>query len=242
MALMKENIDERTTWEQVFSTLPNSARTCRHQFGYYVTDRICDNQFNCKDCAIHINVKRLMESRLRDGWREKPREDEIFGLHLPADRLYHRGHTWIKEESDGSYTVGLDDFGRRLIGKTDCIDLPEIDTTVRVNEPIWNIRRENTHVSMLSPITGKVIATGNADTGWYVKIKPEANNGSTEHLLHGSEVRKWIQHEIGRLQVSLSDDQIGVSFADGGVLLDDLPEAFPRADWNRIYTELFLQK
>ncbi len=242
MALINQNTEERQTWEQVFTELSDSARTCRHQFGYYVNDRVCDNQFNCKDCAIHINVKRLMESRRRDGWREKPTEDEIFGLHLPADRLYHRGHTWIKEESDGAYTVGLDDFGRRLIGKPDSIDLPETGTEVQRNEPIWKITREDTDVSMLSPITGKVIETGNTNTEWYVKIKPADNNGLTEHLLHGSEVKKWIQHEIGRLQVSLSDDQIGVSFADGGVLLDDLPEAFPRADWNRIYRELFLQK
>jgi glycine cleavage system H protein len=241
MAQINQYMAEQNSWEQVFPTLSDSARTCRHEFGYYVNNRVCDNQFNCKDCAIHINVKRLMESRRRDGWREKPAGDEIFGLHLPADRLYHRGHSWIREESDGTYTVGLDDFGRRLIGKPESIDYPDIGSDVQMNEPMCIIKRENTDVSLLSPLSGKIIETGNAETDWYIKIKPETNTGVTEHLLRGTEVTKWILHDIERLQVSLSDDQLGVSFADGGVLLDDLPTAYPGADWNRIYKDLFLQ-
>ena len=48
----------------------------------------------------------------------------ILGAPLPQDRLYHRGHTWVRREEDGTYNIGLDDFIRRLIGNPDLIELP----------------------------------------------------------------------------------------------------------------------
>ena len=32
------------------------------------------------------------------------------GLDYPGDRLYHRGHTWVKLEEDGMVSIGLDAF------------------------------------------------------------------------------------------------------------------------------------
>jgi glycine cleavage system H lipoate-binding protein len=241
MLSIEQQSDEHGTWDRVFSSLPDSARTCRHEFGLYVNDRLCDNQFNCKDCVIHKNVKCLEVSRMRDGWRAKQCDDEVYGLSLPADRLYHRGHTWIRKEDDGTYTVGLDDFGSRLIGRPEKIDLPEVGSKVVLNEPALTIHTRNAPVNLLAPLSGTVAATGDAETGWFIKIKPERNGGITEHLLHGSEVKKWILNEIGRLQASLSDEQIGISLADGGVLVDELPTAYPTADWDRVYSEIFLQ-
>ena len=47
-----------------------------------------------------------------------------FGFELPLDRLYHRGHTWVRPETDGTLTVGLDDIARRLLGTPEKVELP----------------------------------------------------------------------------------------------------------------------
>ncbi len=241
MSPLNKHSEEKSTWLNIFTNLSPAARTCRHEFGYYVKDRTCENYFNCADCVINKNVERLEASRRKHGWQQKPPENEVYGVYVPADRLYHRGHTWIKEESDGTYSVGLDDFGARLIGKPDSIELPEVGANVNANEPAWKMIKQKTEVSLLSPITGKVVETGSPDKGWYLRINPEGNGETTNHLLKGAEIRRWMMKEIGRLQVSLSYGDLGESFADGGVLLDDLPVAYPEANWRRVYKDMFLQ-
>ena len=228
-------------WEDVFSKLPDEARMCRHHFSQYVRDRLCDNYFHCSDCAINTNVQRLEVSRMRDGWRKKTAEYMVYGISVPSDRLYHRGHTWVKNETDDIFMVGIDDFAARLIGKPDTVDLPDTGSEVTANEPALRMQKQNADIHILSPLTGTVIDTRNPDKGWYLKIKTGSNGESTKHLLQGVEVKRWMMKELERLQHALSDEELGTSFSDGGVLLDDLPVSHPDIDWNRVYKEIFLQ-
>lgn len=237
---IEQNTDH-STWQNLFLQLPASARTCRHEFGIYVHDRVCENFFNCADCVIHKNVERLEASRRAHGWREKPPVDEVYGISVPADRLYHRGHTWVKEEANGTYSVGIDDFGTRLIGKPEGVELPDIGTDLEVNEPAWRVKTRGIGVPILSPISGRVFAIGSNENGWYLKIRPSGNGNTTKHLLKGAEIKRWMMKEIERLQVSLSNESLGVSIADGGVLLEDLPASYPDADWGKVYRDMFLQ-
>jgi glycine cleavage system H lipoate-binding protein len=236
-----EQKDEQTSWKKHFTEMPVSDKYCRHVFGGYVKDRVCTNYFNCSECVIHKNVVRFEELRYINGWREKPQEEELFGLRVPATSLYHRGHTTITKEAGGTYTVGLDDFGTRLIGTTESVVLPEIGTRIVANEPAWRVTRNNIDVALPAPVTGIVVETGTPETGWYLRIKPEMNGDGTKHLLQGPEVKNWIMNEIDRLQVALAEDGFGVSFSDGGVLLTDLPAAYAGADWKKVYRMIFLQ-
>ncbi len=241
MKPQQNHVDEGNIWHNSFIKLSPSARTCRHEFGYYVRDRICENYFNCADCVIHKNVERLENSRRAHGWREKLPESEVFGLHVPTDRLYHRGHTWVKQETDGTFTVGLDDFGTRLIGKPDSIEFPKVGSEVTVNEPALRLKKRDSTIQILIPVTGKVIDTGDPGKGWYLKIKPTVNGKSTKHLLKGSEVRNWLMKEIERLQTALPNKELGISYSDGGELIEDISASQPDTDWSKIYREIFLQ-
>ena len=64
----------------------------------------------------------------------------VCGVPMPHDRSYHRGHTWARLEDDGTYTVGLDELGSRLIGKPEIIELPAPGTPVFVNGTGWFVR------------------------------------------------------------------------------------------------------
>ena len=46
------------------------------------------------------------------------------GVSFSNDLLYHRGHTWVRPENDGTLTVGLDEFAHHLIGHPDSVQLP----------------------------------------------------------------------------------------------------------------------
>jgi hypothetical protein len=159
---------------------------------------------------------------------------------MPADRLYHRGHTWARPEPDGTMSVGLDDLGRRLMGRVDRLELPPPGTRLYRNGPAWRAMRNGNAVRVLSPLDGEVESLGEAGDDWILRLAPPEGGFETRHLLGGREAAAWSLRELDRLQLALSAPG-APSLADGGTLVEDLPAAIPAADWDAIWGEMFLE-
>ena len=222
------------SWEVDFEDLPASTRHCRHEFTGEFKQRICNLGFDCRECSTHaklIAAARPLESE----------NNAVCGIEIPDDRLYHRGHTWVQPQSDGSWTIGLDEFGSRLIGSTESVELPAVGSRLQVNGLAWRFRKAGSEVRILSPVDGEVVETGGSSSAWYVRVKPASQEVDTRHLLRGAEVQAWMVKEMERLELALSPEGVGVALADGGTLLEDVPKACPEADWDAVWGDTFLQ-
>lgn len=221
-------------WQSDFHELGESDRRCRHELSGRVESRECHHSFDCGQCSGHAKFSAALAVPAGESGME------TFGLAFPSDRLYHRGHTWVRIESDGLLTIGLDDFGRRLLGKPDRVELPEPGTEITAYGPAWHAYRNGAGVRILSPAGGVVVETGGPDQDWYLKIRPRDGYQNLTHLLSGAEVSAWLRRELERLQVLVAPAGAGASLADGGVLMEDLPKAQPEANWDAIYGKMFL--
>jgi Glycine cleavage H-protein len=230
---IRNNQVETVRWLSDFHDLPARDRVCRHELTGEFPCRRCERGFDCRGCQTH--------AELAAGKLVEPAECEApLGLDYPADRLYHRGHTWVREEEDGTLTVGLDDFATRLAGPPDQVKLPAPGEKLQANGAGWKMRRNGVEVRILAPVDGEVVATGGPDAGFYLKLKPPGKP-DTRHLLRGAEIRPWLVREMERLQLMLSPASTGLSLADGGILVDDVPATTPEADWDAVWGELFLE-
>ena len=232
---------EKIRWETDFEDLPAAARKCRHEITGDVKHRLCDNEFDCCSCITH---PKLVEQRMRKSATAAgalTSDQKMLGLTMPLDRLYHRGHTWVRPESDGTVTVGLDDLGARLIGTPDAIELPAVGTKLQVNGTAWRMKKSNADLRVLSPVDGEVVETGGAEKGWVLRLKPAGFGFDTRHLLGGEEIKPWVLREMERLQLALAPDGVGMSLADGGLLVDDISKGYPEADWDAVMGEMFLE-
>ena len=90
-------------WRENFNELPEADRHCRHQLAGRVDSRTCDNAFDCRGCPNYANFAGLPASVPGSA-----------GVSFSNKLLYHRGHTWVRPEEDGSYTIGLDEFAQCL--------------------------------------------------------------------------------------------------------------------------------
>jgi glycine cleavage system H lipoate-binding protein len=180
----KSQKQDEILWEANFEDLPAAARICRHELTGEFQHRTCDNNFDCRRCATHAKLMAQPASAKTATRRQE--EPDIFGLNMPLDRFYHRGHTWAKPETDGTITVGLDDLGARLIGKPDEIALPAVGTQVKANGTGWHVKKQRNSLRVLSPVDGEVIATGGPEKGWYLRVKPNGTDGNMNHLLRGA--------------------------------------------------------
>lgn len=229
-------------WEMDFEDLPGAARVCRHELSGEVRHRTCDHEFDCRTCTVHPKFLALCRSSPGTfGQAPDPAGNDVFGFTMPADRMYHRGHTWVQPGEGGVYTIGLDDFAHRLVGTPESVELPAPGTRLETNGTGWILTKADAKLRVLSPIDGEVIAQGGPEKGWYLRVKGDGGEKSTRHLLRGGEIRPWIMREMERLQLSLSADSIGMALADGGQLVPDIYKLYPEVDWDGVWGEMLLK-
>src|SRR3990172_2757715 len=211
--LLGQKVD-KIRWHGDFAELPEIARHCRHELTGEVQYRLCPNEFDCRFCNKHPEYEAIRAQNTIAGTGEN--EPTILGFNMPSDRFYHRGHTWVKPGADGIYTIGLDDFGARLIGKPDALELPPPGVHLQVNGTAWLVKKQNSELRILSPIDGEVVETGAPEKGWYLKVKSSDNGKTTMHLLRDAEIKPWLLREMERLQLALTAGGSAPALADSG--------------------------
>ncbi len=221
-------------WASNFHDLPPQHRACRHALTGELEGRVCEQNFDCRECTMHASLLAKQSSA-----PACCQESEIFGMPVPLDRYYHRGHTWVQAAEDGSLLIGLDELARRVIGKPDSLTLPAPGTTLVANSPALSLSRNGSEVRILSPVDGAVTAVADPGEDWLLRVKP-AGNFSPRHLLSGLEVKAWYLRELERLQLSMGLPEGAPSLADGGVLVEDVASVCPKSQWDTACGDLFL--
>jgi glycine cleavage system H lipoate-binding protein len=224
-------------WDLEFHDLPETARVCRHVFSGEFDRRTCQNGFDCRSCVTHGQLLEKLAA-------EPPAVAlpvDTFGFNIPEDRLYHRGHAWVRKNEQGSFEIGLDDFASRLLGRPDGVALPKAGTHLHVNGNAWSIQKGDATVRILSPLDGIVESTADGSEGWYLKVKPLTPEIDTRHLLRRPEAAGWFAQEFERLQRVFADPKLGLTLPDGGAPVQDFTAAYPEKDWEAVYGEVFLE-
>lgn len=224
-------------WHSAFEDLPLSSRVCRHELTGEIRHRTCNHGFDCRTCVVHPSFA------AGAAFRNAPAAGEahVYGMTLPLTRMYHRGHAWVRKEGDETFVVGLDDFAQTLLGNPEGVDLPDVGTHLHANGTGWYVMKDGMRIRILSPIDGLVVARGGPESGWLLRVKPDAAEEVPRHLLRGTEIAPWIAREVERLQLALETDGAGMCLADGGELIPDLRGHYPQADWDSLLAAIFLE-
>jgi glycine cleavage system H protein len=163
--------------------------------------------------------------------------------------FYHPGHTWVRPLRDGTVRVGLDDFGRRLVGGVSKVVLPETGASVRQGEAAVQLRCGKKSAELLSPVDGEVTAVNERlvdegrplerdpyGKGWLYAARVPDRRFST--LPTGGEAGKWLERETERLFVFLHDE-LGMTAADGGELVSKPPRVLSEDQWANLVKAFF---
>jgi glycine cleavage system H lipoate-binding protein len=210
----------QVAWQSLFHDLPASDRACRHAMTGELAGRVCDQGFDCRQCAMHASLL-----------QRAPQTEQ--------GRLYHRGHTWVEQSQDGTLLIGLDDLAARLIGPAGHIDVPPAGARIEANTPAFTIRKKGAVLRLLAPVDGAVVASNPTGQGWLARLRP-VENCSNAHLLSGVEAQRWFQFEIDRPQLAASGACGLPALADGGVLVDDISSVLPGNLWESVCGEILL--
>lgn len=212
-------------WEEAFHDLPEARRHCRHEFDGTFDRRICNNGFDCAHCTGHREIA----------------ADTGNSATQDNTRLFHRGHTWVHLDHEGVATIGLDGFARSCFGKSDRMAIPPTGEDLVAGERCLALERGYLRARIPSPLSGSVVEQGMPGDNWLFRLRPTGEPGEIENLLQGREAEVWLLREKEWLQKTLHSAEGIPMLADGGDLIDDLVEAYPRADWEDIWAQVCLE-
>ncbi len=83
---------------------------------------------------------------------------------LPEDLKYTKDHEWVRDNGDGSVTVGITDHAQEALGDLVFVELPEIGTTLEAGseDGIAVVESVKAASDVYSPVSGEVIEVNEA--------------------------------------------------------------------------------
>lgn len=105
-------------------------------------------------------------------------------MKTPSDLKYTREHEWVKDNGDGTVTVGVTDFAQSELGDIVFVELEEVGSEYDQDEVFGTVEAVKTVSELYAPVSGKITEVNaeleddpelvNNDPygeGWMVKFK-----------------------------------------------------------------------
>lgn len=103
---------------------------------------------------------------------------------VPSDLKYTKSHEWVKDNGDGTVTVGITDHAQELLGDMVFVEVPEAGRELAAGEDCAVVESVKAASDVYSPLAGEVVEgnevladapeTVNSDAygeGWMFKLK-----------------------------------------------------------------------
>ena len=75
---------------------------------------------------------------------------------IPGGVFISEGHCWAAVAQDGTVKIGIDDFAKKLIGKIDDIEFPNLGMSITKGQPLFSIKQGNKSIHFNAPVSGLV--------------------------------------------------------------------------------------
>jgi glycine cleavage system H lipoate-binding protein len=173
---------------------------------------------------------------------------------IPGGVFISQGHCWVSMEQDGNVKVGIDDFAKKLIGKVDAIEFPNLGMVVKMGQPLFTVKQGNKSITFNSPVSGKVIKLNKPlqydiellnvtpyDSNWVCELDAEDIDTELKNLRIGKTAVSFyqddIEHFVELRKKSLKPVKEG-EYENGEIYYGEL-EALDEPNWNKVSSEFF---
>lgn len=125
-------------------------------------------------------------------------------MNFPDDLKYTKEHEWVRNNNDGTVTVGITDFAQSELGDIVFVELEAEGSEFSQNEVFGTVEAVKTVSELYSPVSGEIVEINslleddpeivNNDPygdGWMVKIKL-ADDSELDLLLSTDDYKKVI--------------------------------------------------
>lgn len=97
---------------------------------------------------------------------------------------FTESHEWVRDNGDGTVTIGISEHAQEMLGDVVFVELPEIDAEIDAGDSFSLVESVKAASDIYAPVTGVVIEVNEdlqnspelineepCDGGWIVKVK-----------------------------------------------------------------------
>jgi glycine cleavage system H protein len=122
-------------------------------------------------------------------------------MNTPQDLKYTESHEWVRQEPDGTVSVGITDHAQAQLGDVVFVENPQPGRTVKKGDECGVIESVKAAADIYAPLSGEIVASnselvdspGNINSApyeaWMFRIKP-SDAGELAKLLDASAYAK----------------------------------------------------
>ncbi|HSH48271.1 MAG TPA: glycine cleavage system protein GcvH [Halomonas sp.] len=92
---------------------------------------------------------------------------------IPTDLRYAESHEWIKDNGDGTVTIGITDHAQEALGDVVFVELPEVGASLDTGAEFGVVESVKAASDLYAPLTGEVLEVNEA-----LEDSPESINDS----------------------------------------------------------------
>lgn len=125
-------------------------------------------------------------------------------MNHPEELKYTREHEWIRDNGDGTVTVGITDFAQSELGDIVFVEIDKVGETVEKDQPFGTVEAVKTVSELFMPLSGEIqkwneeledepelINSDPYGKGWMITIKL-SNSSELDQLLAVDDYKKII--------------------------------------------------
>ena len=137
---------------------------------------------------------------------------------IPGGVFIAKNHTWFSMNQEGIAKIGIDDFAKKLIGKIDAIEFPNLGMNVKAGQPLFTIKQGNRSVTFNSPVSGKVSQVNTLlkdnlaaldvtpyERNWICALDTEKIDDEIKGMSIGKSAVTLFQEDIEKFKVLMKD-------------------------------------
>lgn len=123
---------------------------------------------------------------------------------VPAELKYRESHEWVRQEADGSYTVGITEHAQELLGDMVFVDLPEVGKAYGQGDDCAVAESVKAASDIYAPLSGEITEVNSAlesepelvnsepyGDGWLFRMKA-SDSAEWDSLLSADDYRNAI--------------------------------------------------
>ncbi len=105
-------------------------------------------------------------------------------MNHPKELKYTREHEWVRDNGDGTVTVGITDFAQSELGDIVFVEIDKVGESVDKDDIFGTVEAVKTVSELYMPVSGEILEWNEAleddpeminenpyDNGWMIKIK-----------------------------------------------------------------------
>ena len=102
----------------------------------------------------------------------------------PSGLKYAASHEWVRDEGDGTATIGISEHAQESLGDVVYVELPQLGTNIAAGEEAGVVESVKAASDIYAPISGEVVAinalledepeiinSSPYDSGWFFRVK-----------------------------------------------------------------------